>query len=867
MINTTTAYKEQVKKLPQDYRMTIEVVFDESVGIEQTVVIPPDDIFESGYSDEVFLSAFTVGTSASPQFWVRIFNKDGVYKNNALASAEIRPYFTLYDWLGNITDKVPVGVFYTNKLNTLDTDLRIECIDKMRLCEKPFDVTDTKRTIHDIALSIAHTVRADLVNTFRDYPLLRKVVNDKIFSGYSRRQVLELIAECLGTFAVFNVEGNLEFKWFKKVDVELHADWANKPLELNGNTFSLDGNAIRVTGVRVINEDTELAVSGSDEYMLTINENPIAALYPNEVVDNILKQMDGLNYIPCKWTRIGGDPSLQIGDILTIVDNKEPYNEEDRDNYDKYPLYMTSRSWRFNGAFCDNYYSEGEAKRDFSYPGMTMSKRQAQLAKRITESTKEILADMDNREKALFLFNEAIVGSLGLYVTVKTNEDKSKNIFLHDKPTLEDSKTIYTFGANGFAWTDTGWQGDYTLWQYGFDKNGNAILNAIYAYTLSADVITSGLLQSKNGASYINMDDGSFSFSIAEIVDKWYDDEGVHYEYDYEKVLELSDKVLNIYGILKSTKYPNLSVAIGQSENGNEGAFTITDNSAGYGDLFQVYGVGRGTEKGVTWTAPFLINSAKTNRKGISILPNEISLFNDAESGYTAIANGQVSFYIHHDTIGVASKHRDYIFFNYYPPKFGYAPKTYIFGNGAQGGRADVECQDVIVKGSGVLDGYLYVDGKELWDGYAAIFGGQAIAEKWEIYSNRDKKENIIEKKDLNALGKVNQLKFYSYDFKRTEQDKVKTVESDKFHSAKSTADDINAEITPVHIEMGIMTDEAPKEILALDGEGIDLYSYISLVAKAVQELSAENKEINAELEEKNNKIADLEKQLAELRR
>lgn len=55
----------------------------------------------------------------------------------------------------------------------------------------------------------------------------------------------------------------------------------------------------------------------------------------------------------------------------------------------------------------------------------------------------------------------------------------------------------------------------------------------------------------------------------------------------------------------------------------------------------------------------------------------------------------------------------------------------------------------------------------------------------------------------------------------------------------------------PVHIEFGTMVEEAPPEIQSSNGKGIDLYSYIGLTTKAVQELSQ--------------KVETLEQKIAEL--
>ena len=57
---------------------------------------------------------------------------------------------------------------------------------------------------------------------------------------------------------------------------------------------------------------------------------------------------------------------------------------------------------------------------------------------------------------------------------------------------------------------------------------------------------------------------------------------------------------------------------------------------------------------------------------------------------------------------------------------------------------------------------------------------------------------------------------------------------------------------------MGIDATQAPKEIQAADGKGINLYSYISLCAKAIQELTAK-------VEAQEQRIAALETRIAEL--
>lgn len=952
MYHTNAAYKQKVANLPQNYRMEVEVIYDaeteyilypllcetgEALETEQgetleyfipaeKTSIPPEDIFEAGFSENVFLSTFCVGSSVRAEFWVRIFNKDGKYKNNALAMAEIRPKVTLYDSeTGEAVDTVPLGVFYVDKITIQDSDLRLACYDKMSLLEKPYTPQNTQNSLLEVAKSIALSVLAPCPDTPAQVPALQMVVDDSIFQGYSKRQVLELIAEASGSFAAFDQDGALRFKWFSDTGIELRADMAKTPLELNGNTFSLDGNVVKVTGVRIVGEDTELAHAGTDEYLLTINENPIAAAHPEEVARFVLERLSDTQYIPCKWTRIGGDPSLQVGDIVTVVDNKTAFDEAKAEEYDRYPLYLSAQSWTFNcGGFSDVYTSAGNAEKDLNTDkGMTVSKRLSQLAKRITEAKKELTYEMDERQKALLLFNETIAGSMGLYTTYKQQEDGAYICYMHDEPELEESQTIYTFGASGFAWTTSGWNDGAPLWQYGFDRDGNAILNAIFAYKLTADVITSGLLKSKNGASWIDMDDGTFCFRA--IKEAWMDTDTGEMTYEYQTVLELANKVLNVFGTLRSTQHPNYSVSIGTSENGNTGAFTVTDKGEGYGDIFQTYVVVSGNEKGCIWTAPFTLNAGKTNRKGISVWPNEISIFNDANGKNAHLNITTDDFELTNGVLFVGSRHASFqinsnfsgnLFFNFYKPTEGYQVNKYVFCQGTDSGadKADIWCGAIEASGSIVSNdgitskgqiyaaGSIFTDGgldakgnlntlKKLtvstgnfiYDEQCASFGGnvsigagyfpgymfsvlgQAKAHAWVVASERNEKENIIEKSNVTAIEGIKSLRFYSYDYKPnevTQNSKAKnteaTVQTVQLNSS-ATVEAEESEKTPVHVELGIMTDEAPEEILGDDGKGINLYAYTSYVAKAVQE-------IIDKCEKQEQRIADLEAELQALK-
>lgn len=833
MYHTNADYKETVALFPQNYRMEIEITFDESTGLD-TVTVPPEDIFEAGFSEELFLSTFCIGSTVEPCFWVRMHNPNGKYSENALATAEIRPLVTLYNLFGIKQDTVPIGVFHVTKITAQNSDLRLECMDRMTYLNRLFEPQGVETSLYALGRRIAQTVRAEfkstplnLITSTGKRSILQQTVNDSIFKGYSYAQVLSCIAEVCGSFAIFDNEGNLYLRWFKESDVTLTGDFARSPLELNGNTFSMDGNIVQVTGVNVVSEDTELARVGTDKYLLTLNENPIANAMPEAAANAVLYRLKNTKYIPCRYERIGGDPSIQLGDILTIIDNKEPYNEANADTYDRYSLFLTSRNWRFNGAFTENYNASGNPDKDLNTDrGMTRSKRLAQLAKRVTEVEKNITEGMTDYEAALLMFNDKLFNANGLYKTVKTKEDGSIILYFHDETELENSQVIQMFSASGFAWTTDGWNNGEPLWRYGFTDAGDAILNTINAYILSADIIKTGVLQSQNGASWINMDNGTFCFRSAT-------PEGMDLDtgkavYSYEEKLTLGGNgELGVYGELRSSQFPKYSIGIGPSVNDDPEvsigtiALRATDSSYTNGDVFQIADSSFEDYSAVELRFPFLKSSAGAFYPGMRFYSDEVSIvdsntecfyFGEGKTGYTEtmLSNGSAKFGVLRDTVSVSGNYLNEIWFNYYEPYSHYTTK-YHFGTGYQ-------------------------------QGYAVLY-----AAGFNNVSDPALKENIQEISELNALDKIMALKFYSYDYKSPSDATQHNIHVAEKHGKRV----VHEELTPpnlIHTEIGIMATEAPQEIQSADGKAIDLYAYINLMAKSVQELTEKVEMLEAKI-------------------
>lgn len=833
MHHTNAAYKEKVMKFPQDFRLHIDVIFDQSTGLEN-ITIPPDDIYTASYDDSAYSQFFAVGGGCTSRFEVRINNHDGKYSNDALSTAELHPIFTLYDNIdGSVVDTVPIGIFFTQIIQINNTDLTLECVDKMEFLDVSYKVQNTQRSLYEICVECAEITNSTFKTTINDVPFLSKVIDDNILNGYSLIEILGTIGTCTGNFVIYNYDGELELTWFKDVNVELTGDMAKNALTLNGNTFSLDGNPVKVTGVKVLSGADELTMVGTDKYCRRITDNPIANVFPEEVANTLYNKIKDVAYIPCMWIRIGGDPSLRVGDIITIIDNKEPYDPAKHDEYPKYKLYLGKRTWNYNGAFSEIYEAKGNSPVPKS-SGMTESKQAAMLKKEITEIKHGITTGLDDRLTALLLFNEKMYASMGLHMTTVDDGQGGTITYLHDENELESSMTIYKMAKSGFAWTTDGWKDGNPVWTSGIADNGDAILNQIFAYVVNADLIKTGMLKSQSGGSWINMNSGDFQFAHC---DAYIDLDTGEITYGTpEPKLKLSNGELLVNGVLSNIKYKYYKVFVGPSGGNDNGAFTcsVLGNN--------IFSVSQHTGDDCLISSPHYSERAGIyfGSDGIDVRVPNISpaefnylrVGNDVTMASYCVMTGTLS-----DTLSIGfygSSHPDNMWINYFdvPGKY-YAPQKLTIGNGTQGGLADVECRNVNCNNV-----------------YANIgeFNGRVFAKEFQTTSDRALKDNIQSVDSLNAVDMVKSLKFYSYDFKSQDD----TVTSNKFNSSVDGAENTE-DVTPIHIDIGLIADEVPEQIKGSDGKSIELYSYISMTAKAVQEQQKIIEQLKSEIAELKN--------------
>lgn len=134
------------------------------------------------------------------------------------------------------------------------------------------------------------------------------------------------------------------------------------------------------------------------------------------------------------------------------------------------------------------------------------SKFQSESTKAIVEARRLVKKEQSAREKAVKKLEETLKNSSGLYETSVTQEDGSTITYLHDKPTLAESKNVIKFTAEAIGVSNDGGN----TYPFGFQLTGTMITKLLYAEGINANYIDSGALtvRDKDGniIFQVNMD-------------------------------------------------------------------------------------------------------------------------------------------------------------------------------------------------------------------------------------------------------------------------------------------------------------------------------------------------------------------------
>jgi hypothetical protein len=458
--------KEALDLFSKNHRQTAEIVFN---GLDEIFTITEKDIMQGGLTVDRYSvsgSKIEVGSACAAELALTLDNRDGKFNNVKFEGAEL---FVNIGVTSNDVGKqestptyyVPLGYFTVDEpARALDT-ISLSALDRMVLFDKPVDwsLFTFPMTVEDILSQTCMICNVPLGSNIRSHILGDYVIQKSPTEETTYRQIIQWVAELTATCAFIDWEGKLYLSWYEPTTARI------TPSErYSSDMFE---NDIVITGVELVDEESNVYLFGDDGYAFRIEGNSLIQHDHQEIclkLDNILRNF---SYRPYECA-VKPMPYLYPLDMIEYVD---------KDGVSHNTI-VTNTTFTLNGDTVVK--GQGETKTEKGYAAANpLTKRETLIINTIKKSLNETL---NSSVQSVLHFNELITNALGVYSTAVTLPDGSQKYYMHDAPTLDESSTIYTQNAGGFAFTNNGWNEGNPVWESGFSKDGNVIAKKVNAY-------------------------------------------------------------------------------------------------------------------------------------------------------------------------------------------------------------------------------------------------------------------------------------------------------------------------------------------------------------------------------------------------
>lgn len=532
------------------------------------IVLTEEDIASSGLNiDRALFTGNTLelGTAVSAEATVILNNTDGRFNDYHFEGARLEIFVGLRsdgrsDSIAQATEVkdatnttvvkainnvIPMGTFWVDNCPRQMKKITLSCLDsfaKMDLVipDSNNGISSTRsialyEMISQICSKIGLTLYATSGDSFSSYLQSlfpnthnKQVVLPQIDGKLTYRALLQYCLQILGGYAFMD--------WDDKVHIAKYGSSAISPAITAAERYTSDiqENRISVTGVSVTykdNDDTEqTSLYGTTDYAVSISGNPLVTTENvSGMAQSIKSQTFGSRYYypfsaKCK-------PMIWLYPLDKVsIKNQSGTSVSS---------YVTNTNFTLNGIMVIESKGETKYKKGWaSFNGFT-----AQQTSVIEAIARQDRSDLRQKYQDVLNLNELLAKSMGLWTkringiyyfysmygssvtTAPLLTEIDLSYGLH-----EGKDVIYTFGSNGLG-VSTCFNETITteeqrnaldteeeilnklLWNYGITKEGNAVLNSVKAYQISADYIQTGILSSYDKNTYFNLDNSEICTS------------------------------------------------------------------------------------------------------------------------------------------------------------------------------------------------------------------------------------------------------------------------------------------------------------------------------------------------------------------
>lgn len=463
---------------------------------------------EDKTTDGKFGVGFVIGKTAS----IKIANHDDQFSRYDFFNSIIYLYVALFLDDGRI-EKIRKGKYYATVPETPGDIIEISAVDGMYLLDKDYS---SSRTVYPATLQ---TIISDacldcgIPIGFRQFDNMNFVVQEKP-ENVTYRQVVSYACQIAGYNAHIDNNGYMQLIWYNSALLEQYnyvggnfktyqhdtvidggnfTDYSANTVISGGNfadgipehifrikSLNVSTDDVQITGVRVVGDDKNEALFGEAGYVIEVSGNPFVNGNEQEVAGYLGARIVGMVFRPFS-AQVLGNPLYEPFEVVRVSDRKG----------NVYNSVINSVSYKIGG------YTQVACQAED--PVRNGSRYVSAAAQAVVEARRNAEKQLTTYDKAVQNMNQLAMNAMGFHTTYEDQPDGSRITYLHDKPTLEESRTIYKQTIEGFFISTDGGE-SYTA---GFDSQGNAVVNILYAIGIVCDWIRGGTL-TLGGADNVN---------------------------------------------------------------------------------------------------------------------------------------------------------------------------------------------------------------------------------------------------------------------------------------------------------------------------------------------------------------------------
>nr|UVY00830.1 MAG: late control gene D protein [Bacteriophage sp.] len=445
-------------------------------GVNESFSVAENEIVQGSLSIDrysVSNSKIEVGSAVAAELTLKLKNDDGKYDNTVFEGAEVFVKIGIkkwdaHRWENAVIHWIPCGYFTIDEPPRALSTITISALDRMILFDKTVDISKLSfpMTVADLLNKICTICGVTLATDItrlpnKDYQITAYPEGQDL----TYRTLLQWCAALTGTCAFMNYDGNLELKWYEQTDLTI------SPSERYNS--DMQENDVTITGIYFKDAANTEYIAGTDDYCLDLSSNGLLQDNVQVVLDTLYVSLKGFSYRPYTAT-IKSAPYIYPMDMIHYENAKGEVHD----------TIITNVTFGMNLSTSIAGKGETTQKQKYSQSG-GLTKQQATILEKLRENLDKA---MTAKEQAQLELNRLLSNSLGLNIVTIPQDDGTQVYYFCDGETLESSNIIYTFKANGFAWTKS-WNEGNPVWKYGFSKDGNAIYNMLAAYKISTEYL------------------------------------------------------------------------------------------------------------------------------------------------------------------------------------------------------------------------------------------------------------------------------------------------------------------------------------------------------------------------------------------